>query len=425
LRQAPLAAQVARAGPGALPPHLASRESVFAFIRRLNFSHWLLLLYPVFLLLVQRKRGQEEAAVVDSSAMMQIGFTFLGGIIVVLRFSKTGPLLKQFLLRRPMIWILLYALLALASTAWSEKADFTLYRAIENLVFLCLIADAILSLKTFEDRLKFLLTLCLSLSVFMQWSCLVRYGFTLYNIRTSEAPGALIGATFACILIARRQWIWPYVVVVASTILAMSTASNISLLVGLTVGLLFARGAKRGLVVVLVGLLLGLAFSGVNLEEIIAPGKTQGNLETASGRIPVWEWMVKEQVSQRPILGFGFGQGEVQARLNSPGLRMMHMHNAFMSALANLGIVGASLLIVFYGEILYRVLKLRDPRVRAVLIGAAAAVMINSMSIASITAPLSMGWLGQAAFLYIIPLLYERQKSARVGGRALMVQEAR
>ena len=33
------------------------------------------------------------------------------------------------------------------------------------------------------------------------------------------------------------------------------------------------------------------------------------------GRVPTWNWVIRERVSQSPVVGLGFGYGEVQARL--------------------------------------------------------------------------------------------------------------
>jgi O-antigen ligase len=126
-------------------------------------------------------------------------------------------------------------------------------------------------------------------------------------------------------------------------------------------------------------------------------GKTDSMIMNGTGRLPVWDWLIRNQVSQRPLLGFGFGYGEVQARLFNEGigaLKMTHLHNAFMSALVNLGCVGTVLLFLFWGGILRATWKLRGFPLRPVMIAAVVATMLDSLTMESITAPLSYGGIG-------------------------------
>ena len=43
--------------------------TIVQMVRRLNVSQWLVVLYPLFLFLVHRRRDEGDAAVVDSSAL--------------------------------------------------------------------------------------------------------------------------------------------------------------------------------------------------------------------------------------------------------------------------------------------------------------------------------------------------------------------
>ena len=79
--------------------------------------------------------------------------------------------------------------------------------------------------------------------------------------------------------------------------------------------------------------------------------KTPDNIETATGRLPVWRWVLEEKLPESPLLGFGFGVGESLARLyndQQSGRRMIHMHNTLVSGLANLGLVGGCLVSLFW-----------------------------------------------------------------------------
>src|SRR5204862_5281777 len=49
--------------------------SIVEMLQRLSVSQWVVLLYPMFLFAIHRKREEGDVAVVDVSAMIQIGLT--------------------------------------------------------------------------------------------------------------------------------------------------------------------------------------------------------------------------------------------------------------------------------------------------------------------------------------------------------------
>ena len=52
-------------------------EGVLEFLWSLSISHWLLLAFPVIMVAIQRRRDPSEAFVVDTAALVQIGYTLL------------------------------------------------------------------------------------------------------------------------------------------------------------------------------------------------------------------------------------------------------------------------------------------------------------------------------------------------------------
>ena len=76
------------------------------------------------------------------------------------------------------------------------------------------------------------------------------------------------------------------------------------------------------------------------------------------------------------------------------GLRMMHMHNAAMSAVVNLGAAGLILFLLFLARIVIALWKIRTAAIFPYAFAAFAAVLLNSPSISSVTAPVSLGWVG-------------------------------
>src|SRR5439155_26974316 len=147
------------------------------------------------------------------------------------------------------------------------------------------------------------------------------------------------------------------------------------------VGLLLMRGVAAGLGMLL---LCGSALLVVKLpgyvNSVMFFGKNEGQITSGTGRLPIWQWVLEERVVHRPVLGYGFGEGEVQARLyNIGGFRMMHMHNAFMSAVVNLGSLGVALWLIVWAVMIRTAWNLRNQRARITLMGALAALFLNTV----------------------------------------------
>jgi O-antigen ligase len=161
---------------------------------------------------------------------------------------------------------------------------------------------------------------------------------------------------------------------------------------GLAVSLIFSRGRAAGVgFMMLFAMIVGIVGFGDEVSSVVFWGKSQSNIETGSGRVPIWKWVLLERMPSCPIVGFGFGPGEAQARLyNIGGFRMQHMHNGTMSAIANLGAVGLCVWLLFVYAIARAALRQREPGLRVVLIGGVTAVLINSLTCESVPAPLTM-----------------------------------
>ena len=116
----------------------------------------------------------------------------------------------------------------------------------------------------------------------------------------------------------------------------------------------------------------------------------------------------------------------MQARLyNVGGFRMMHMHNAAMSAIVNLGLAGTALYLLFCMAIYRRVSNLRTQRIRIVLLGAVTALLLNTLTMESITAPLSIPWIAHAMFFATVAFgLWEQSEMRRLPRRQIGAREA-
>lgn len=394
--------------------HDYKSSGIWSFLKGLKISHWILLLYPIFMFIVRRQRDFDELYVIDTSAQLQIFATALFGFYAFVRFFLFLPAFKKSLVRRPLIWLLLYFILAIFSAIWSDRPDYTFYRAFEALIFLILVADAMISLGNLENMIKF--QLCFGFVLIMFWQFFrFRFGFHLEGLHDSLVPGTIIATAFVGWLV--RGWIWrlAHMFILLSIFLATSSATYISFIFGAGIILIFKRGKTRFLGISLVLLIaFFIKVFGLHYMDLVFWGKTEQNIVTASGRIPVWQWALEDKVTQKPVLGYSFGEGETLARLYDPGysgFRMMHMHNVAMGALTNLGIVGLLLLTLFFLSIIISVFTFKYHPSRSIIMGASMSLMMNAFSISSITSPLSFGWIGQALFFSMIAIMATNEKA--------------
>jgi len=294
-----------------------------------------------------------------------------------------------------MVWLFLYGVLGMVSATWSGRPDFTLYRAAELTIFLVLSVDAMIRTRDPIAMIKFQMvfaTFAIVLGTF------VPSRLNVAAMHSSEVPGAVVSMVFLGSVVQGMLWRVLYVVVLVAVVFGTSSATFVSLAVGLGCMMISMRGRRAAAGAMILAAIVGLGFAtGFDFDRYIFWGKSEQDIRTGSGRLLVWEWVIREKVSDKPVLGYGFGVGETLARMSDPKestLQMMHMHSAGMSALANLGGVGFFLLLMTMLGVGKGAWKLSRARAGPALVGATAAVLVNSQMIASVTSTMSVAAIG-------------------------------
>jgi hypothetical protein len=378
--------------------------------------------------IVARRREVDDVFTIDPSAVMQIGFVVVLGLFCCVRLINYGRVLRRILFSGPTAWMTTYVLVAVASAAWSSRADFTLYRAFETMVFLLVAVEAVNRFADAKDVVRFQLLYALVVAIVWHFGDL-RYESSLEILHNSMVTGTNIGVLllFVGAAISGRFWWTAFLLVSLSFLVGTSSASYVSLLFALGCLLMFHSGAQR-----VGGALLastaGVVIWGYGLDwgSLVFWGKNGYAISSASGRVPVWQWLLDSVVSQRPLLGYGFGVGENIARvaMDWAGLRMMHMHNAAMSAVVNLGAVGVVVFVLFVGSVLISLWKIRSAAIFPYAFASFVAVLLNSLSMSSVTAPVSLGWVGHMLlYLYLVRLTSVTERR-RAQPRRLMTKAA-
>lgn len=371
------------------------RRNVPQYIRSLSVSQWMLLLYPVVLTIVSRQREPGEAFFVDTSAIVQIAFTAGCGVYVCALLVGRWKGCRTILFRKPMVWLFLYGALGMVSAIWSERPDFTFYRAAELTVFLVLSVDAMVRACDPIAMIRFQMVFA---AVAIVLGTFVPSRLNITAMHSSEVPGAVVAMVFLGSLVPGTVWRFLYVVVIVAVVFGTSSATFVSLAVGFGCMMISMRGRRSAAGAMILAAIVGLGFStGFDFDRYIFWGKSEQDIRTGSGRLLVWQWVIREKVAEKPVLGYGFGVGETLARRSDPSelmLQMMHMHSAGMSALANLGGVGLFLLLMTMLSVGKGAWKLSRARAGPALVGATAAVFVNCQMIASVTSTMSVAAIG-------------------------------
>ena len=283
----------------AMPQALSQRS----FFGSLKLAHWIILFYPIFIFSIRRQRELEELYTIDTSAMLQIVANGIFGFYALIISLHKLPTLKRYLLRKPLIWFLGYIVLAGMSLVWSDRPAYTLYRAAEIFIFLILITYAMVSLRDFEKMLKFQILFGFIIVVFWHFYNF-RYGFVFEALHNTIASGTLVGVVFLGWVLKGNMWRLFYFSILLSILLATSSATYLSLLLGAGVVLFLKKGRIRFIAIILIILIAAfMVFYGINYLDFIFWGKSEANIQTGSGRIPVWQGVLEEVVHQKPILG--------------------------------------------------------------------------------------------------------------------------
>jgi hypothetical protein len=403
------------------------QSKVSVYLKSFSVSHWLLLLYPIVMHAVARQRAPEQVFEVDPAAMVQIGFTAVCALYALTRVARRGSACRLILTRKPLFWMMCYVVLALFSTVWSHRPEFTLYRAAELTVFLVLSVDAMVRARGVEAMIKFQMVFA---AVFVILGMVLESGFTIAGMHSSEVPGTVVAVVFLGFLV--KGWLWRslYAIVLAGVLFGTSSATFVSILVGVGVLMLALRGrwAATGWLVLAAVVATAVA-TNFDLDRYVFWGKSEQEVRTGSGRLFVWDWVIRERVSQEPVLGFGFGVGETLARLSDPSestLQMMYMHSAGMSALTNLGAVGVLLLLLLLIGIWRGAWSLSRTRLGPTLVGATAALFVNAQMVASVTSTMSSAVIGHGLFLSMVAVasLMGRRQRAVASRKVIATDQA-
>jgi hypothetical protein len=398
------------------------------WLTRLQCSHWLLLAYPVFLHLVSRTRSADEAFFVDESAKYQIAATVVYGIYVAYLLMSSPLSLIQSLFRRPLLWWMLYLVLAVLSTFWSAQPLLTIFRSGQAVIFFILIVHAIRSIPSYEDWIKFQLLFCMILILCATYT----FGRQVYPVEDLSIkslhgwgfPHCLVGVFFISLPLWKKSLRLSLYIILAVLVISTTAKAYLAFAIGIWFFIYFSSFSGRNAclwAISFVLLILLFCFPQEALR-LFFPGKEIHTILSGHGRLTVWETMVEEFVIYRPVHGYGFGIGDKMSYI-SEGLsfRISHTHNTILAAVMNLGAMGGVLIAFFYLDVIVAGWRCLEPRWRASSIAGLITIIFVTLFTTSISSNVSPTWLSQA--MIFIGIASHKLSQSGAGWSSLMVHD--
>lgn len=377
----------------------------FSLFRWLGgYSGVWLTLYPFVYLLLARKRALTDSAAVDASAMGFVLYTFIAFFIACKDLSRYKS--REWLglmFHSPLLWFVLYSMLALVSVCWSVDAKMTGYRTFEAFSMMILIVAALLNV-TQKGGVNVLFNwtaMYAVLTIFAQFLTHAKSYFNLmYLLQSSQMFAPVL---FYAVIFSTCEK-WKKYIVVFFSLASGSTVSYIGMTFG-SVSFLNHKKAKLFAVVTFSTLAFAAAIVGpsVMLKETLFADKAEISLEHTSGRNHVMN-TVMDTLPDNP-LGNGFFAGEpfILYQYYSGAI---NGHNSFFSAALGLGYPGVLLMLFFFGHLGILVMFNKLPKhVKACLFGCFCVAFLNSMGNPGVGSRVYGGWMSTMYIYVMISML--------------------
>jgi O-antigen ligase len=362
--------------------------------------HWLILISFVSGLTFRLREVQEiQSNPLDAAAMVKVILVGIIGLLLLAGlFTGKSPWLRT-LFRGLLGLLMAYALISLASTFWSVKPSWTLYKSLEYAVMLALYSSIVVyvsRVEEYESILNWIYALLTFLLV-TAWAGAVIDPADAFSVGASglflipqlngvfpvlAANGVgTMGAILALVAVSRlmmpvgeetfRGW---YVVLagfgVVTMILADCRSATFGFLVGILVLLFLTRHLLAGTFVLASAAVLALlSGAGKNIMLYLARGQQAKQIESLSGRVDFWQY-AWQKFLERPLTGWGgFAGGRflILPQITDPSQPMpSDLHSNIMEPLVDTGIFGLLfILLALFGVWWYLYKGYRSPRLNA------------------------------------------------------------
>lgn len=337
-----------------------------------------------------RKRDANDYSQVDPSNLIAV---FLIALSILFIANKKGVFVIKKVWNSPFKFFILYCIYCAITAVWANGPVYTIYRSIEIVVVLFLIAYIIFSIID-ELTLRAVSTIYLLVTLLGGIGYYIKKGnfnFTAFHTNSYSfiAAFSIIFSYYnlkffklyklkKLVRLSRILFLFAIICLIAGT----SSASNVSFLVGVFI-LVFIINKNNSLKVVLILLSIVLitfwTYFGDSIMEIIFPGKDTNDIVTARGRVGMWQHYIGGFI-KNPVFGYGFPSGE-KLGSNFGWMTTSSTHNMFLSIAINTGSIGLFLFILFlFNYTFFLIKKMKTYWEAKYLLSIWIIIILNSMS---------------------------------------------
>ena len=304
----------------------------------------------------------------------------------------------------PYKWVSIYAAIALLSVAYAPQLAFSLAWAFKLCLIVVILQAIAKQLLDLDDITAFLLASIAAYLVLVA-SPSIRsllpdpnsdYGQNEFETRLREGPTGLSAAAGTLALLAltvyrpeKKSKILLVLSVFGLAVMIIA-GGKAAIVAGILSGMLFFGlqkrvGATLGFIGG-IGLIFWLALTFTPLSQYMEAYTSSGQVSSLTGRTELWVF-VWPAIKQRIVQGHGYVASRfVSVAMPGTPFQAGHMHNGFMEALYNNGLIGLFLIVMVHAVIvrnLWKTMKANvSPRTQRLAIGCTAIytnLLINGM----------------------------------------------
>ena len=192
----------------------------------------------------------------------------------------------------------------------------------------------------------------------------------IYRFRGFFSMPAMMGATasilFGVAMFRNGSWLYrmPLILVALATLYMTSSRTYWIAALGAMVIVVWWRSRSKNLVVISITIAAVIGLTAIQAVNISVSKKTAettlrtDSLANLSGRTLAWQYAF-ESIQQRPLLGYGFATGDL-AFTKAEKATKLSLHNGYVQAMMDAGILGASFYIALIVTAIYRIYKSRQ-----------------------------------------------------------------
>ena len=327
---------------------------------------WLLLFMSMFVLR-QRSDTEIRESPLDAAALYRVVLVGITAAMLAIRLAVKRPAWLGSLFRGLVGALTCYCAISAFSALWSVYPAWTLYKSLEYLVDVALVAAVLAAVDSAQDYAHLLsltwvliglLLVSVGLGAFLwpqeAWQSDVGLlGVQLYGVVPAIHPNSVgeFGAIVAVVAFSRlllpadgksnRAWyglIWVFGL--AALILSQTRSAIAGFLLGTILVLAFSKG--KGLATFLLSGLAGLLFLGglgSLLWRFLLRGQNLEMFESLSGRVNWWE-LAWGQFLKSPWVGLGAYTARFDVLAKVGEADTASLHNTYLEVIFGVGIVG-------------------------------------------------------------------------------------